>query len=88
MQLIIFLQISEYNYDSMYFLGIDYEVPYLVSIKIYVGNDIDKGNYVCDVLDYNKGTWWNFGDDTMTKYPGYPMNVYDDLSIDKNRYKN
>ena len=40
---------------------------------------MDTGNYVCDVLDYNTGTWWNFDEVTITKYPGYPMNVYDDL---------
>ena len=55
----------------------------LVSIKLHIGNDMDKGHYVCDVLDYNKGTWWNCDDETITQYPGYPMNVYDDLSIDK-----
>ena len=28
------------------------EVLYiLVSIKIHIGNDMDKGHYVCDVLD-------------------------------------
>ena len=31
----------------------------LVSIKLHIGNDMDQGNYVCDVLDYNTGTWWN-----------------------------
>ena len=34
----------------------------LVSIKLYIGNDMDQGHYVCDVLDYNTGTWWNFDD--------------------------
>ena len=42
-----------------------------------------KGHYVCDVLDYIKGTWCNFDDFTMTKYSGYPKSVYDNLSIDK-----
>ena len=33
------------------------EVIYiLVSIKLYIGNDMDKGHYVCDVLDYTTGT--------------------------------
>ena len=32
-------------------------------------------------------TWWNCDDEKITKYPGYPMNVYDDLSIDKKRGK-
>ena len=35
--------------------------------------------YLCDVLDYNTGTWWNCVDDTITQYPGYPMSVYDEL---------
>ena len=49
---------------------------------------MDKGHYVCDVLDYNTGTWWNFDDDTKPQYPGYPLNVYDYLSIDKIYLKN
>ena len=60
------------------------EVFYIiVSIKLYIGDDMDKGHYVCYVLDYNTGTWWNCDDVTITQYPGYPMNVYNDLSIDK-----
>ena len=60
------------------------EVLYIiVSIKLHISNDMDKGHYVCDVLYYNTGTWWNCDDETITQYPGYPMNVYDDLSIDK-----
>ena len=55
----------------------------LVSIKIHISNDMDQGHYVCDVLDYNTGTWWNCGDEKITQYPGYPMNVYNDLSSDK-----
>ena len=40
------------------------EVLYiLVSIKLHIGNDMDKGRYVCDVLDYNTGTWWNCDDE-------------------------
>ena len=55
----------------------------LVSIKFHIGNDIDQGHYVCDVLDYNTGTWWNCEDEIVTEYPGYPMNVYNELSSDK-----
>ena len=44
-----------------------------------------RGTYFCDVLDYNTGTWWNCDDYIITEYPGYPMNVYDDLSIDINK---
>ena len=55
------------------------EVLYIpVSIKINIGNDMYKGHYVCDVLYYNKGTCWNCDDETITQYPGYPMNVYND----------
>ena len=57
----------------------------IFSIKFHIVNDMDKVNYVCDVLDYNTGTWWKCDDDTITQYLGYPMNVYDDLSIDKNK---
>ena len=60
------------------------EVIYIiVYINLHIGNDTDKGQYVCDVLDYNTGTWWNCDDETITQYPGYPMNVYNDLSIYK-----
>ena len=60
------------------------EVIYiLVSIKLHIGNDMDQGHYVCDVLDYYTGTWWNCDDEKVTEYPGYPMNVYNDLSRDK-----
>ena len=48
---------------------------------------MDKVHYVCDVLDYNTGTWWNCDDETITQYPGYPINVYNDLSIDKKQKK-
>ena len=44
---------------------------------------MNKGHYVCDVLDYNTGTWWNCDDKKITQYPGYQMNVDNDLSIDK-----
>ena len=64
------------------------EVLYiLVSIKLHIANDMDKGHYVCDLLDYNTGTCWNCDDETRTQYPGYPMNVYNDLSIDKEQKK-
>ena len=60
------------------------EVLYIiVYIKLHIGNYMDKGQYVCDVLYYNTGTWWNCDDDTITQYTGYPLNSYDDLSIDK-----
>ena len=55
----------------------------LVSIKLHIGNDIDMGHCVCDVLYYNTGTWWNCDDYTITQYPVNTLNVYDDLSIDK-----
>ena len=52
------------------------EVLYIiVSIKLHIGNDMDKVHYVCDVLYYNSGTWWNCDDATITQYPGYPKNV-------------
>ena len=52
----------------MSFPGIYAEVLYiLVFVKIYIGSDIDKGHYVCDVLYYNTGTWWNFVDATITQ---------------------
>ena len=38
----------------MPFPGIDSVVLYiLVSIKLHIGNDMEKGHYACDVLDYN-----------------------------------
>ena len=68
---------------SMYFPN-DPKVLYiLVSMKLHIGNDMDQGHYVWDVLDYNTGTWWNCDDEKVTQYPGYAMNVYDDLSSDK-----
>ena len=42
----------------------------------------DKGHYVCNILDFNTVTWRNFEKDSITQYPGYPMNVYYNLSID------
>ena len=33
------------------------EVLYIIfSINLNIGNDIDKGHYVCDLLDHNTGT--------------------------------
>ena len=56
------------------------EVLYIiVSIKLNNGDDIDKGPYVCDVLNYNTGTWWNCDDEAITRYPVNPMNVCNDL---------
>ena len=70
----------------MYFPDKNLAVIYiLVYINIYFGYDMDKCHYVCDVLDYNTGTWRNYDDETTTQYPGYPSNVYNDLSIDKKR---
>ena len=72
----------------MSFSGEDTEVLYiLVYIKLHIGNDMDSGHYVCDLLDYNTGTWWNCCDDTITKYEVYPNNVYDNLSIDNEQKK-
>ena len=59
----------------------------LVSIKLHIGNDMDKGHYVCDVLDYITGTLWDCDDDTITQYTGYPINIYNDLSIYKKQKK-
>ena len=59
----------------------------IVSIKIHVGKDVDSGHYVCDVLDYNTGTWWNCDDETIINYSGYPYNVYNDLSNETEQKK-
>ena len=68
----------------MYFPGINSELLYiLVYIKLHIGKDVDKGHYVCDLLEYNAVTWWNCDDDTITQYLGYTMNVYDELLIHK-----
>ena len=68
----------------MSFPGKHAEVLYIFFyIKLHIGNDMDEGHYVCGVLDYNTGTWWNCNDDTITQYPVYLLNVYDYLSIDK-----
>ena len=57
----------------------------IVSIKLHIGNYMDQGHYVCDLLYYNTGTWWNCDDEKVTQYPGYPINVYNDLSSDKSK---
>ena len=46
-----------------------------VSIKLHVGEDMDCGQQVCDVLDHNKGTWWICDDEIITNYSGYLDNV-------------
>ena len=74
--------------SAQYFMSCpnDPEVIYvLVSIKYHIGNYIKKGHYVCDVLDYYTGTWWKCDDEIVTKYPGYPMNVYNELSSDSKK---
>ena len=64
------------------------EVIYvLVSIKYHIGNDMDQGHYICNILDYSTGTWWKYDDEIITKYPGYPMNVYNEFSSDKKHKK-
>ena len=55
----------------------------LVYIKLHIGNDMEQGHYVCDVLYYNTGAWWYCNDEIVTEYPGYSMNVYNELSSDK-----
>ena len=40
---------------------------------------MDKSHYVFDALDYKIVTWWNWYDDTINQYPGYPINVYGEL---------
>ena len=47
---------------------------------------MDNGNCIFDILDYNKGTWWNCDDDTITNYSGYPDNVYE-YSSNENEQK-
>ena len=48
---------------------------------------MDSGHYACDILDYNTGTWWNCDDDTITKYSGYPKNLYGNLSKENEQKK-
>ena len=55
---------------SVYFTDKHHKELYIiVSIKLHIGNDLDKGHYVCDILDYNTGIWWNYDDETITQYP-------------------
>ena len=49
---------------------------------------MDKGHYVFDVLYYNTGPWWNCDDDSINKYPGCLLNIYDELLIDKKKIVN
>ena len=66
----------------MYFTGIYVEVLYIiVSAKLHIGNNIDKGRYYYDVLYYKTVTWCNCDNATITQYSVYPMNLYDNLSI-------
>ena len=66
---------------SMSFSGKHYKVVYiLVSIKLHVGQYMDSVHYICDLLDYNTGTWWNCDNYTINNYSGYPENFYDNLS--------
>ena len=70
----------------MYFPGEDNGVLYiLVYIKLHICNDMDSVHYVCYVLNYNTGTWWNCDDEKITKYSGYPNNVYDNFSMDNDK---
>ena len=72
----------------MYFSGEDAEVIYIiVSIKLHIGNDVGSCHCVCDVLDYNIGTWCSCDDVTITKYSGYPKNVNDNISKDNEKKK-
>ena len=66
---------------SMVFTGKHDEVVYIIFyIKLLIGKDIDRGQYVCDELYYNTRTCLNCNDDTITNYSGYTENVYDNLS--------
>ena len=45
-------KISLPDQSSMSFRGKRAEVIYIiVSIKLHISNDMDSGNYICDVLD-------------------------------------
>ena len=67
----------------MSFSGKNDKVVYiLVSIKLHVGKYMDSDQYVCDVLDYSRGTWGNCDNDTRTNYSEYLDNVCNDLSND------
>ena len=76
--------------SAQYFLSLpnDTKLIYaLVYIKYHIGNDMDQGHYICDVLDYSTGIWRKCDDKIVTKYPGYPMNVYNEVSSDKKHKK-
>ena len=66
---------------SVSFPGKNYEEVYIIfPTNLHIGKDMDSGHYICDVLDYNTGTWWNCDDNTITNYSGCPENIYDNLS--------
>ena len=48
---------------------------------------MDSGDYVCYALDYSTLIWWNFDDDTITDYSGYPENFYDNWSNENEQKK-
>ena len=51
--------ITKIALSAQYFLSRpnDPKVIYvLVSIKYHIGNDMDQGHYICDILDYNTKT--------------------------------
>ena len=55
------------------FSGKHDEAVYIpVAIMINVGKDIYSGHYLCDLLYYSTGTWWNCDDDIITNYSEYP----------------
>ena len=72
MQLRISLQRSNFNFENVFCknklkiaLPDQYSMSFpdnpevlyiIVSIKLHIGNDMDKGHYVCDLLYYNTGT--------------------------------
>ena len=58
----------------------DKVVYILLSIKISVGKYMDIGHYLCNVLNCNIETRWEFDDDIITNFSGYPENFHDDLS--------
>ena len=64
----------------------DKVVYVLLSIKISVCKYMDIGHYLCNVLNYNIVTRWEFDDDIITNFSGYPENFYDDLSHESKKY--
>ena len=72
----------------MSFTGKDAEAVYIiVSIKLHIGKYMGSGQYVCDILYYNTGTWCNCDDETINNYSGYQDNIYDILSNDNEQKK-